>query len=163
MDFTEVLKRSETGPMMEGEDFLLKVLAPETGKLVKEFDIRFDPACLVNTDDEMADRLFEAGKRFLSVTGIFCRSSRRVIRFSEKEIEEHLVALPDHIFVGSGNDTRMVKHRTVEDTAYPTIFGGPFNVIRMKPFLSSSTKPTPANRLLMSFFFPVISGNSTVL
>ena len=117
MDFTEVLKRSETGPLTEGRDFLLKILATETGKLVKEFDIRFDPSSMVITDDEMVDRLFAAGKRLLSATGIFCRSSHHVIRFSEKEIETHLSSLPGHVVVGSGNDARTVRHRTVEDPA----------------------------------------------
>lgn len=127
MDFTEVLKRSEQGPLTTADDFLLNNVAKNAMQLSREAKVKFDPQHLVNQDDEMVDRLYAAGMELIQRCGVFCTSSRRVIQFSAKEIDEHLRAQPGKIPVGAGKDSRVVRHRWVEDSVYPTVFGGPFN------------------------------------
>ncbi|MEM3449473.1 MAG: monomethylamine:corrinoid methyltransferase [Nitrososphaerota archaeon] len=127
MDFTEVLKRSETGPMTTSEDFLLNRVSKNALQLSREVGLRFDPTHLVNQDNEIVDKLFQAGFSLLEKTGVYCASSRRIIEFSRKEMEEHLSRLSGQVPVGKGKDFRVVRHRGIEDSIYPTVFGGPFN------------------------------------
>ncbi|MCR4429229.1 MAG: monomethylamine:corrinoid methyltransferase [Caldiserica bacterium] len=127
MDFTEVLKRSETGPLTTAEDFLLNNVSKNAMELARKAQIKFNPATLVNQDLEAADMLFQAGLDLIEKSGVFCSSSRRIIQFKREEIQNHLERLPGEVPVGKGKDHRVVRHRKVEDKAFPAIFGGPFN------------------------------------
>lgn len=127
MDLTEILKRSELGTLTTADEFLLKSVSMNTKRLAREANLKFDPQILVNQDDGAADRLFQAGRQLLLETGLYCTSSRRVIRFSERELDEHLKRLPGQVTVGRGKELHTVRHRGVEDPVFPTIFGGPFN------------------------------------
>ncbi|NIV30711.1 MAG: monomethylamine:corrinoid methyltransferase, partial [Anaerolineae bacterium] len=69
MNLKEVVKRAETGPLMEANDYLMKRVATGVLKLQKDYGIRWDGKTLVNLDDEMADRCWEAGKQLILQTG----------------------------------------------------------------------------------------------
>jgi methylamine--corrinoid protein Co-methyltransferase len=76
----EVLHRAETGPIMEEEKFERELVAPTVKKLVKKYDLKFDDKLIVNSDDELADRIFQAGLDLAETTGMFCQStSRRIV------------------------------------------------------------------------------------
>ena len=76
----EVLHRAETGPIMEEEDFERKLIAPTVKKLIKKYKIKFNQAVIVSSDDDLADRVFQAGLDLAVETGMFCQStSRRIV------------------------------------------------------------------------------------
>ena len=127
MNLKEVVKRAETGPLMEASDFLMKRVAASVLKLQKEYDIRWDGKTLVNLDDDLADRCWVAGKELLLQTGIYSMNSRRVIEFSPEEIEDALRFTPATLTMGQAKDTVSIWHRGIEDPRPPFIFGGPFN------------------------------------
>ena len=56
MNFKEIAKRAETGPLMEGNDFLMQRVAANVLALKKEYDVKWDGKTLVNLDDSLADR-----------------------------------------------------------------------------------------------------------
>jgi len=112
-----------TGEKMEARDFDLKVYS-ETTRLMKKFDIKFDKHTLINLDDDLADRLYQAGKEFYLNMGTYTMETKRVIKVTEAELNEILKNLPDQIVIGTGKDTRVMRHRNVEDPALPTIQGG---------------------------------------
>jgi hypothetical protein len=58
----EVLHRAETGPIMDEEDFERTLVAPTVKKLIAQYDIKFDGSTIVNSDDDLADRVFQ-GRR----------------------------------------------------------------------------------------------------
>jgi methylamine--corrinoid protein Co-methyltransferase len=127
MNFKEVAKRAETGLLIETNDFLMKHVAANVSQLKKKYDIRWDGKTFVNLDDDMADRCWAAGKELLLKSGLYSMNSRRVIEFSEEEIDHALRYKKDSILMGQGKDQVEIFHRNVEDPRLPFIFSGPFN------------------------------------
>jgi hypothetical protein len=56
-----VLRRSETGPLVTEKDFDRRVLVPEIKRVVKEYDIKYDPETPVPSDDSLAKDIWNAG------------------------------------------------------------------------------------------------------
>ncbi|MEM4724450.1 MAG: monomethylamine:corrinoid methyltransferase, partial [Candidatus Hadarchaeum sp.] len=127
MNLKEILKRAETGPILEANDFLMQRVAMNVAKLQKKYNIRWDGKSLVNLDDDLADRCWEAGKELLLTAGLYSANSRRVIEFSAEEVEQALRFAPSRLVMGEGKDAVEISHRAVEDTRRPFIFSGPFN------------------------------------
>ncbi|MCC6013383.1 MAG: monomethylamine:corrinoid methyltransferase [Candidatus Verstraetearchaeota archaeon] len=120
----EVLDRAETGPYMEEKDFDIKIIAKKCRELVKEYDIKYNPEEIITTDSSLADDLFEAGLRLALEAGIYCQSTKRIIKFSEEEIKEGIKSAPSEIIVGQGRDSRILYARDIEDKRRPIICGG---------------------------------------
>ena len=57
----EILDRSHTGPLMEEDLFLPKRFAPTLKKIIKKYEIKYDPATPCPWDDDLADRIWQAG------------------------------------------------------------------------------------------------------
>ena len=124
----EVLYRAETGPMMEEPDFERKLITPKIKEIVKKYGIKFDGETIVPSDDDLADRVFQAGLEFASAVGFFCQSTSRRITWSREELEEGLRFCPGSAIMGAGNDAVICRSRVPEDTSAPTIIGGAYGV-----------------------------------
>jgi methylamine--corrinoid protein Co-methyltransferase len=120
----EVIDKTETGPYMEERDFDLKVVAKRCRELVKEYEIKFDPNEIITTDDTLADDIFEAGMRLALEAGIFCISTKRVIKFDESEVHEAVVSAPNKLHIGTRKDARILYARGIEDKRAAIICGG---------------------------------------
>jgi methylamine--corrinoid protein Co-methyltransferase len=93
LQFWEVANRAiNNGPMMRMKEFDLK-LFNVTSRLVKEYGIKFDPSVPIPSDDDLVDRLFEAGLKLYAEIGTYCIDTERVIQFSKEEIQEALRVL----------------------------------------------------------------------
>jgi methylamine--corrinoid protein Co-methyltransferase len=95
--------------------------------LVKEYGIRYDPNFPIPSDDELADRVFEAGFRLYARVGTYCMDTERVIQFSDEEIRESLTNLdrmPDEIEIGDGVEKRRLFKRRIGDPRKPLVVGG---------------------------------------
>jgi methylamine--corrinoid protein Co-methyltransferase len=127
ISFWKVMDRAyNTGPLMKVEKFDIEVFRKAT-ILQKEFGIRFDLKTPVPEDDDLADRVFQAGLELFLGVGIYNAGSGRVIRFSREEVEEALTELsklPTSIFIGEGPDTRELKKRKISDQIPPITLGG---------------------------------------
>lgn len=127
LQFWEVVDRAiNTGSLMKMKDFDLKIFKVAS-RMVKEYDIQYDPKVLVPSRDDLADRLFEAGLKFYTEVGTYCIDTERVIKFSEEEIRESLLDLnrmPNSIDIGEGVEKRRLFKRTIEDPRKPIIIGG---------------------------------------
>lgn len=118
-NFLDFMERATTGPILSEDDFNLKVLIPNTRKVVKEFEIRYDPANPVPADDEFADRLFEAAIEFVTRTGVYCDATNRLIQVERDEILEAVENLPEGSSFGEGRERRLFKPRKPEDENAP--------------------------------------------
>ena len=120
----EVLDRAcNTGATLPGKDFDMKVFR-ECQRLVKEYDIKYDPTIPVSTDDSLADDVWKAGLELFTEVGAYCMNSNRVIKFTESEIKEGLSELSGETSIGTGSEQRTVKLRKVGDTSPPSILCG---------------------------------------
>ena len=60
----EVLRRAENGPMIDEKDFERALITPTVKRLVDKYSIKFNQGTIINSDDDLADRLFQAGLEF---------------------------------------------------------------------------------------------------
>ena len=84
--FGETIARAFNGPYIEEQDYDL-ALAARIQELVKEYDIKFDPARPVPSDGQMADRVFQAGVKLFHEMGVYHMDTSRVIKYGMDEIE----------------------------------------------------------------------------
>jgi methylamine--corrinoid protein Co-methyltransferase len=127
LQFWEVADRAiNKGPLMRMKEFDLKIFKV-TSRLAKEYRIRYDPKLPIPSDDELADRLFEAGLKLFIEVGVYCVDTERVITFTEEEVRESLVELgrmPDWIEIGDGVEKRRLFKRGIGDPRKPLVVGG---------------------------------------
>ncbi|UCG03330.1 MAG: monomethylamine:corrinoid methyltransferase [Candidatus Heimdallarchaeota archaeon] len=115
----EVLDRAQNGPVCLEKDYDLKLLVPELRRVIKEYDIAFDPATPVPEDPSLADSLWEAGIDLYLKIGTLCNDTHRRIMFSEEEVKEALGNFPGKFTLGFGRDSRELTYRRIEDHKPP--------------------------------------------
>jgi len=120
----EIYQRSRSGKFMREVEFDL-FLAKRTRELLKEYDIKFDPGTVCPADDDLADRVFQAGLQLLVDVGAYHLDTQRVIRFSRSEILEALRQAPSTLYLGEGKDMVIATHRDIEDPNPPLNLTGP--------------------------------------
>jgi methylamine--corrinoid protein Co-methyltransferase len=154
MNFKEIAKRAETGPLMDSNDFLMQRVSANVIKLQKEYDIRWDGKSLVNLDDDLADRCWVAGKALLLSAGLYSANSRRVIEFTPQEIDHALRFAPQRLSMGQGKDLVIVHRRDVEDPRPPFIFSGPFNADTHEHMFVRLNEAFAQERVIDCLFLP---------
>ena len=120
----EIYQRSRRGKFMKEVQYDL-MLAQRTQELLKEFDIKYDPQNVCPADDDLADRVFEAGLQLLVDVGAYHLDTQRVIKFSRSEVLDALRQAPDTLYLGEGRDQVIAKHRGIEDPNPPLNLTGP--------------------------------------
>jgi methylamine--corrinoid protein Co-methyltransferase len=154
MDFKEIAKRGESGPLTESKDFLMKAVAANARRLTKEYDIVWDGKTFINTDDDMADRCFQAGKELLIATGLYSMNSNRVIQLSAEDVDDGLRFARSEVAMGTGKDRVRIHHRQVEDSRKPFIFCGPFNANVHEDMFVRLNEAFSRERIVDCLFFP---------
>ncbi len=115
----EIIDRARTGKFMDEEDFLPKHFSPTLKKLIKKYEIKYDPQNPSPTDDAMADRIWQAAWDLFREVGYYNTDSHRIIEVTDEEIKEALYMAGDQYVVGGGKDARVMKHRSIEDPEPP--------------------------------------------
>ncbi len=115
----EIIDRARTGKFMEEDDFLPRLFSPTLKKLIKKYEIKYDPKTPSPTDDAMADRIWQAAWDLFREVGYYNTDSHRIIEVSDEEIKEALYMARDQYVVGGGKDACVMKHRSVEDPEPP--------------------------------------------
>jgi methylamine---corrinoid protein Co-methyltransferase len=120
----EIIHRAQIGPFMKESDYEL-ALAMKIKERVKHYGILFDPKRPVPKDDDMADRIFQAGVDVFVEMGVYCQTTERRILFSRDEVREALAFVPAAVTLGTGKDAVVMRHRKVEDTIPCVVHSGP--------------------------------------
>ena len=119
-----IVDRSENGPYMKESEYDL-TLARRIMSLINEYDIVFEPDILVPSDDDLADRAFQAALNLFCELGVYNQSTQRRIMFTKAEVKKALAEAPDEIHLGTGNDMVVERHRTIEDSEPCRMHSGP--------------------------------------
>ncbi len=122
--FFEVIRRALNGPYCSEKDFAMKVVVPKLREVVKKYDIHYDPDNPVPDDDQLADRVFQAGLELCVEAGAYCTDTSRIIRFTEEEVWEGLRDAPSAPVFGEGADRKAMLARKPESDAPPYCFLG---------------------------------------
>jgi methylamine--corrinoid protein Co-methyltransferase len=115
----EMIERSKTGPHMEEDEFLPRLFTPTLKKLIKKYEIKYNSQTPVPTDDNMADRIWQAAWELVREVGVYNTDTHRMIRVSDDEIKEALYTAQNEYWVGSGKDAVLWKYRSIEDRRPP--------------------------------------------
>ena len=125
----EILLRSKEGPFMEEKQFDM-ALFKKTQELQKKYHIKYDPDKPLDTEGELADRVYQAGIELFTELGTFCVTTNRVIRVTERELFAAIDACPEEIELGQGNERVKMAHRDVEGDQQVVVVAG----IQTAPF-----------------------------
>jgi len=120
----EIVRKSETGRYIKEADYD-RLLSKRTRELVREYQLKFDPKMLVPDDDEMTNRLFEAGVDLIVQVGVYNQTTERIIQFSKQEVLETIASAPSSIRLGEGKDAVVEQHRDVESLLPCKMHSGP--------------------------------------
>ena len=84
----EAIHRSSTGPLMSEEKFETELFPTVLGDLQAKYKIERDPDDALMIDPGMADAIFQAGFDLLLEVGLYCKDTRRIIKFTREEVLE---------------------------------------------------------------------------
>ena len=104
--------RAEQGDVYEEQEFDLKIFWKNLKEVTSKYDIRYDERNIVpieNGENDLLDRIFQAGKELLIKTGVYCISTGRIIKFDPREVDETLRLIPDRVVFGEGHDQVEVR------------------------------------------------------
>ena len=134
----DVVERARNGERVEEKEFDLSIFK-RLQPLIKEYGIKYDPTNPICLDDEMNDRVFEAAVRFYVEQGTYCTNTGRVIKFTELELRDGLMAAPSSVSFGEGDDRVVMSHRGVADPeTEPVVCAG----IQTLPYSDEDTQLT---------------------
>ena len=111
-----VIDKAENGPIVDENDWDKIYIGEKVQDLIKKYDINWnmDDQSFVSTDNDLADRTFEAGMEFAREVGVYCIDTNRQMKFSQKELEQSLAILPQEIVAGTGDDRVTIHKRKPE-------------------------------------------------
>ena len=104
ISISEICQRLEAGPKMNGKTFDLDVVFANAKRLCKKYRIVYDPANPVPSDDDLADRTFQAAVDFVAQTGVYCPDTGSVIKFTRDEILAAVADSRGRCVMGQGKD-----------------------------------------------------------
>ncbi|MGN1045016.1 MAG: monomethylamine:corrinoid methyltransferase [Candidatus Methanomethylophilaceae archaeon] len=124
LSIIDVYDRFCTGRKMS-EDYWDYSLIPENASRMKErYRISFG-GNIIPEDEDLLDRLFEAGCDMLTETGFYCPDMGRALRVTRDEIDFALDEVPVNVPLGHGRDTVILEPRRMGSKKGPTVIGGP--------------------------------------
>ena len=91
---------------MDEDDFLPKHFSPTLKKLIKKYEIKYDPKNPCPSDDGMADRIWQAAWEFFREVGYYNTDSHRIIEVTDEEIKEALYIAQGQYTVGGGREAQ---------------------------------------------------------
>jgi methylamine--corrinoid protein Co-methyltransferase len=118
IDFWEAVRRSEKGPYIKEDEFDRRV-GLVARQIVDKFGIRYDPEQVIPDNDDLADRVYQAGMELFLELGIYCRDTERLMKFDREEVEWAIARAPQSVTYGQGQEAREMTLRTIEDSKPP--------------------------------------------
>ena len=110
----EFWHRAENGPIMFEDDFDKKWFWPKLRDITKKYEIKYDPMKQVPVDDDLIDRTWKAACELVTSVGCLCVDTRRLIEFTQADIDKMVKQLPGQVTVGLGKDEITMYHRDIE-------------------------------------------------
>ena len=129
-EFLNILDKAENGPMLEINEWDQVYIYQTIKDLIKKYDLKIDiqdPG--VPSDDDLADRVFQAAMDLAVQSGVYCTDTGRQMLFSREELEQVLARVPEEVQIGEGSETRVIKKRMVDQEGHVTIGGGFWGVV----------------------------------
>ncbi|MBW2725178.1 MAG: monomethylamine:corrinoid methyltransferase [Deltaproteobacteria bacterium] len=118
----EAIERSTTGPLMSEEKFETELFPTVLGDLQAKYKIEWDPEEPVMIDPGMADAIFQAGMDLLLEVGLYCKDTRRIIKFTQEEVLEAIRTARHEVTLGFDRQAITLSPRAPGDAQHPYTF-----------------------------------------
>jgi methylamine--corrinoid protein Co-methyltransferase len=122
--YLDILDRAKAGPLVSKTDWDMEHIVLPVRRLVKKYRLEWDKQQVIPENDNLIDRLFQAGMELAVSSGIYCIATGRVIQFSQQEISEGIERVPKTLQMGAGKDERDLFARKVMDERPPLVWAG---------------------------------------
>jgi hypothetical protein len=86
LDLIEVFERADNGLLIPDTDYYMNRFVPKLAEMIDRYKIKWDRQTIVNSDDDLADRVFQAAVDLIAEAGAYCPDTNRVMEFSRDEI-----------------------------------------------------------------------------
>jgi methylamine---corrinoid protein Co-methyltransferase len=127
--YLDVLERTQTGPVCKPRDWDMKMVPSNVAEVLKGHDIKCDTLNPICTDNDLADKVYEAGFELALRLGVLCLDTQRVIKISEEELKEAINEAASKATYGRGLDAITIKNRRPEEHCAPMVSSGPFGTV----------------------------------
>ena len=154
--FLEVCRRAQTGPLVEEQDFDLDRVHQTANELCGRYDIKYDPAAPVPSDDDLADRVYQAAVDFFCEVGVYCSDTHRVIRFSRDEVLEAVRLSAGQCIMGEGQERGVFTSRKPDSNTRPWYHVGSGIINSDERIVSNLVRAYADNRQANSISIPAL-------
>lgn len=115
----DICHQFTVGETVPEESFDLDRVYPILKGLVEKYDVRYDPENPVPSDDALADRVYAAAVEFFAECGVYCKNTRRIVRFTREEILDAVANYHGDCRFGEGKEARVFRARKPDDDTRP--------------------------------------------
>jgi len=115
----EIYRRATTGEICTENDFDLKRFIPAVRRLVTKHGIKYDRTTPVPSDDDLAERVWQAGKELFLEVGVYCVDTERLIKFDPVEVDQAVAHAPRPVILGTGQHAKAIPVRRPESSITP--------------------------------------------
>ncbi len=124
IDLIDVYERADNGPLMPDIDYYMNRFVPKLSEIIDRYRIKWDRETIVNSDDDLADRVFQAAVDFIAEVGAYCPDINRVMVFTREEIERAAEQAPKYARFGEGREAKTMYGRAVDEDSVPWVHVG---------------------------------------
>ena len=119
VDLLQICQRAQQGQMVSQESFDLDCLYATLTRVIKKYDIKYNPDNPVPSNDALADKIFDAALDFFVECGVYIQSTRTVVYFSREEVLEALATYNGDCRFGEGKEARTFRSRKPDSSSRP--------------------------------------------
>jgi methylamine--corrinoid protein Co-methyltransferase len=123
-DYFDLIERAENGIPATKEEWDFDKVAIATKNLVTKFDLKWNRLDTIPRDNDLIDRLFQAGLELAQTSGVYFSNPRTILNFTKTELEKGLQEAKTSLIMGEGKDSRILYARRVMDSRPPLVWAG---------------------------------------
>ncbi|MGD8947333.1 MAG: monomethylamine:corrinoid methyltransferase, partial [Desulfobacterales bacterium] len=124
LDLVDVFERADTGLLISDIDYYMNRFVPKLSEIIDRYQIKWDRQTIVNSDDDLADRVFQAAIDLIVEAGAYCPDTNRVMEFSREEVLRAAEQSPKAARFGEGREAKTMYGRGVDEDSVPWIHVG---------------------------------------
>ncbi|MHC4562083.1 MAG: monomethylamine:corrinoid methyltransferase [Planctomycetota bacterium] len=118
-DVLDICRAAAKGPTLSEQDFDLDRVYTTAAALVDKYGLEFEPGNPVPSDDDLADRVWQAALEFFVDCGVYFKDEQRVVTFTRDEVEADLAAYSGRCQFGEGPEARVFTSRKPDSDVRP--------------------------------------------
>lgn len=156
--YLSILDKAENGPYIEEKDWDRIYIQKTLTEILEKYKIGWKrDQYWVNTDDALADRVFDAGLELALRSGVYCIDTKRQMLWTRDELLGFLSTIPTETTCGAGADAVTIRRRDIEENCRIPISGGPYGILVPEQEYPLMTRAYVRERLIDFFEAPSLA------